>query len=120
MSAGWLGLLKHYHIYIPTTIYGVLAIIFATLAMALPETKGEKIPDTLEEGEQGWISKHLTWYFNCIQYIVINDNFTSGPSSSHIAWMLLNAECMNAEFYNTEKADFPEEHVQDNWVEQAD
>ena len=24
--------------------------------MALPETKGENIPDTLEEGEQGWNS----------------------------------------------------------------
>ena len=60
ISAGWLGLLKHYHIYIPTTIYGVLAIFFATLAMALPETKGEKIPDTLEEGEQGRTSNHFT------------------------------------------------------------
>ena len=53
ISAGWLGLLKHYHLYIPTTIYGVLAIVFATMSMALPETKDEKIPDTLEEGEQG-------------------------------------------------------------------
>ena len=50
--AGWLGLLKQYHIYIPTTIYGLFAVIFATLAMALPETKGMKIPDTMEEGEQ--------------------------------------------------------------------
>ena len=56
ICAGWLGLLKQYHVYIPTTIYGILAIFFATLAMALPETKGEKIPDTLEEGEQGWNS----------------------------------------------------------------
>ena len=60
ICAGWLGLLKHYHLYIPTTIYGVLAIIFATMSMALPETKDEKIPDTLEEGEQGWFSKHFT------------------------------------------------------------
>ena len=53
-------MLKHYHLYIPTTIYGVLAIVFATMSMALPETKDEKIPDTLEEGEQGWFSKHFT------------------------------------------------------------
>ena len=52
--AGWLGLLKQYHVFIPTTIYGVLSVFFALLAMALPETKGEKIPDTMEEGEQGW------------------------------------------------------------------
>ena len=52
--AGWLGLLKQYHVFIPTTIYGVLSVFFAFLAMALPETKGEKIPDTMEEGEQGW------------------------------------------------------------------
>ena len=51
-----MGLLKQYHVYIPTTIYGVLAVFFAILAMALPETKGKKIPDTLEEGEQGWNS----------------------------------------------------------------
>ena len=30
------------------------------MSMALPETKDEKIPDTLEEGEQGWFSKHFT------------------------------------------------------------
>ena len=51
-----MGLLKLYHVYIPTTIYGVLAVFFAILAMALPETKDKKIPDTLEEGEQGWNS----------------------------------------------------------------
>ena len=52
MASGWLALLKQYHIYIPTTIYGAMAIFSATLALALPETKGEKIPDTLEEGER--------------------------------------------------------------------
>ena len=61
--AGWLGLLKRYHVYIPTTIYGVLSIFFAILAMALPETMGEKIPDSLDEGEQGWI--FITFKLKC-------------------------------------------------------
>ena len=74
ICAGWLGLLKQYHIYIPTTIYGVLAIIFAILAMALPETKGEKIPDNMEEGEQGWNS--TTFNIILVNYSLISDQLS--------------------------------------------
>ena len=71
ICAGWLGLLKQYHVYIPTTIYGVLAIFFAILAMALPETKGEKIPNTMEEGEQGWNSTTFNAIF--VHFSLISD-----------------------------------------------
>lgn len=39
----------------PSNSLVVSSIFFAILAMALPETMGEKIPDSLDEGEQGWI-----------------------------------------------------------------
>jgi len=40
------------HVFLPTTIYGTSAVVFAALALALPETKGKRIPDTVDEGEQ--------------------------------------------------------------------
>jgi OCT family organic cation transporter-like MFS transporter 4/5 len=52
MAAGWVGLLTKYHVYLPTSIYGVSALVIAAMALALPETKGEKMPDTVEEGER--------------------------------------------------------------------
>ncbi|TRY71167.1 hypothetical protein TCAL_02376 [Tigriopus californicus] len=52
ISAAWIALLSHYHPYLPTTIYGILAIFCGLIALFLPETKDEKIPDTIEESEQ--------------------------------------------------------------------
>lgn len=52
ISAAWIALLSHYHPYLPTTIYGILAIFCGLIALFLPETRDEKIPDTIEESEQ--------------------------------------------------------------------
>ena len=36
---------------IPSTIFGVLAILAGLIVILLPETREQKLPDTLEEGE---------------------------------------------------------------------
>ena len=36
---------------IPIIIYGVMSIIAGLLALLLPETKGQNLPETLEDGE---------------------------------------------------------------------
>ena len=43
------GKLAEYHVAIPTTIFGISAILAALFALALPETAGHSLPDTIEE-----------------------------------------------------------------------
>ena len=45
------GKLAEYHVAIPTTIFGVSALLSALFSLALPETAGRKLPDTIEECE---------------------------------------------------------------------
>ncbi len=52
MAASWIAMLSRFHVYLPTSIYGVSAILFAAMALALPETKDQKMPDTVEDGER--------------------------------------------------------------------
>lgn len=42
---------KLIHPAVPNVLYGLLALTSSLLALLLPETKGRKLPDTLEEGE---------------------------------------------------------------------
>ena len=36
---------------LPTIIFGVVGLVAGLSAIVLPETKGQKLPETLEEGE---------------------------------------------------------------------
>eukprot|EP00057_Strongylocentrotus_purpuratus_P021880 XP_011676354.1 PREDICTED: organic cation transporter protein [Strongylocentrotus purpuratus] len=45
-------LLSKYWAPLPLVIYGSMAVIAALSALALPETRGKKLPETLEEGEK--------------------------------------------------------------------
>ena len=36
----------------PLLIFGILSVIAGLLLLLLPETYGEKLPDTMQEGEQ--------------------------------------------------------------------
>ena len=52
MAASWVGLLASVYIYLPTSCYGAFAVVSGFLAAVyLPETNGEKMPDTVEESE---------------------------------------------------------------------
>lgn len=46
------GKLAEYHVAIPTTIFGISALLSAFLAFFLPETAGHSLPDTMEEAER--------------------------------------------------------------------
>ena len=46
------GKLAEFHVAIPTTIFGISAILAALFALALPETAGLSLPDTIEECEK--------------------------------------------------------------------
>ena len=50
--ANTVGKLAEFHVAIPTTIFGVSAILSALFSLALPETAGKKLPDTIEECEK--------------------------------------------------------------------
>eukprot|EP00057_Strongylocentrotus_purpuratus_P006088 XP_011660562.1 PREDICTED: organic cation transporter protein [Strongylocentrotus purpuratus] len=45
-------LLSKYWDPLPLVIYGSLSVMAALVALALPETRGKKLPETLEEGER--------------------------------------------------------------------
>ena len=51
IAAGWLALLDAADPALPTLAYAGAALCAGGLALFLPETKGEKMPDTLEESE---------------------------------------------------------------------
>ena len=44
----------------PLLIFGILSVIAGLLLLLLPETYGEKLPDTLKEGEEFGRSIHFT------------------------------------------------------------
>ena len=46
------GKLAEYHVAIPTTMFGVSALLSALLSLMLPETAGQRLPDTIEECER--------------------------------------------------------------------
>ncbi|XP_055948852.1 organic cation transporter protein-like isoform X1 [Argiope bruennichi] len=49
---------KATHTAVPNVLYGLLALTGGLLALLLPETKGQQMPDSLEEGEKfGQVSK---------------------------------------------------------------
>ena len=50
--ANTVGKLAEFHVAIPTTIFGVSALVAAVLSLVLPETAGKKLPDTIEECEK--------------------------------------------------------------------
>ncbi|XP_054752660.2 organic cation transporter protein-like [Lytechinus pictus] len=52
ISAPLVLILAKYWDPLPLVIYGSLSVIAALSALALPETRGRKLPETLEEGEQ--------------------------------------------------------------------
>ena len=50
--ASWVSLLVTVNIFVPTTIYGLVALVAAGLAMLLPEPEVNHLPDSIEEGEK--------------------------------------------------------------------
>ena len=46
------GKLAEYHVAIPTTMFGVSALLSALFSLILPETAGQRLPDTIEECER--------------------------------------------------------------------
>eukprot|EP00057_Strongylocentrotus_purpuratus_P035012 XP_797406.1 PREDICTED: organic cation transporter protein-like [Strongylocentrotus purpuratus] len=52
ISAPLVLILAKYWDPLPIVIYGSLSVIASLSALALPETRGKKLPETLEEGEQ--------------------------------------------------------------------
>ena len=46
------GKLAEFHVAIPTTIFGISAILAALFALALPETARHSLPDNIEECEK--------------------------------------------------------------------
>ncbi|XP_030828376.1 organic cation transporter protein-like [Strongylocentrotus purpuratus] len=52
ISAPLVLILAKYWDPLPLVIYGSLSVIASLSALALPETRGKKLPETLEEGEQ--------------------------------------------------------------------
>ena len=51
------GKLAEYHVAIPTTIFGISALLSAFLSLFLPETAGHSLPDTIEECEKEFKNK---------------------------------------------------------------
>ena len=50
--ANTVGKLAEIHVAVPTTIFGVSALLSALFSLVLPETAGKKLPDTIEECEK--------------------------------------------------------------------
>ena len=51
-------LLNRYWPPLPSIIFGSLALVAGVLAILFPETRGKKMPDTLEDGENiGWLER---------------------------------------------------------------
>ena len=53
------GKLAEYHVAIPTTMFGVSALLSALFSLMLPETAGQRLPDTIEECERTRESAHI-------------------------------------------------------------
>lgn len=51
LLAPFVPLLKRFENYLPLLVFGSFAFISGLLASTLPETLGQKLPDTIEEAE---------------------------------------------------------------------
>lgn len=51
MVAPFVATLSHTSAWLPPLAFGIVPLIGAGLCMLLPDTRGRKLPDTLEEGE---------------------------------------------------------------------
>lgn len=51
MLAPFIATLAHTNLVIPPLAFGIIPLLGACLCLTLPETRGRKLPDTLEEGE---------------------------------------------------------------------
>lgn len=51
MAAPFVATLSHTSPWLPPLIFGATPLIGAALCIILPDTRGRKLPDTLEEGE---------------------------------------------------------------------
>lgn len=51
LLAPFVPLLKRVYTSLPLIVFGAFAFISGVLALTLPETLGEKLPDTIEEAE---------------------------------------------------------------------
>lgn len=51
LLAPFVPLLKQLHSFLPLLVYGSFAFTSGLLALTLPETLGQKLPDTIEEAE---------------------------------------------------------------------
>lgn len=51
LLAPFVPLLKYFFDFLPLLLFGVVAFISGLLASLLPETLGQKLPDTIEEAE---------------------------------------------------------------------
>lgn len=51
MLAPFVATLSHTSAWLPPLIFGIVPLIGAALCFLLPDTRGRKLPDTLEEGE---------------------------------------------------------------------
>lgn len=52
LLAPFVPLLKRYFYFLPLVVFGMFAFISGLLATTLPETLGQKLPDTIEEAEK--------------------------------------------------------------------
>ena len=53
MVAPWIELAgRHYHPHIPPIVFGASALVAGGLALLLPETRDQELPDTLEQAEK--------------------------------------------------------------------
>ena len=51
MSAPYVGELKTIHPFLPIAVFGGCGLLAAILSTFLPETKGTRLPNTIEESE---------------------------------------------------------------------
>lgn len=51
MLAPFVATLSHTSPWLPPLAFGIVPLIGAALCVLLPDTRGRKLPDTLEEGE---------------------------------------------------------------------
>lgn len=51
LLAPFVPLLKHFYNFLPLLVFGAFAFFSGLLAITLPETLGQKLPDTIEEAE---------------------------------------------------------------------
>lgn len=51
MLAPFVATLAHTSYWLPPLAFGIVPLVGAALCIVLPDTRGRKLPDTLEEGE---------------------------------------------------------------------